>query len=241
MRSNFSFQHTAAWGVHLFTSTGILAGFMALLAISEHQWRAAAFWLIICQIIDGVDGTFARLFRVKEVLPVMDGKNIDQVIDFATYAILPAYFFYEAGMAPDSWRLACVFAMLLAAAMYYGKEGMISEDMHFIGFPVMWNVVVYFLFFVYDFPLEINGLIVFIFAFLHFVPLRYPYPSRMLEYQKFTLLLSSAALFSAVGSVWIFPEKNLWLAGMVTVAILWYAFLTYRSSFRAQSPVNNPL
>jgi hypothetical protein len=63
----------------------------------------------------------------------------------------------------------------------------------------------------------------------------------MLEYQKFTLFLSSAALFSAVGSVWIFPEKSPWLAGVVTAAILWYAFLTYRSSFNARNPVNNPL
>lgn len=202
---------------------------MAILAINEHNWRAAMFWLFICQIIDGIDGTFARLFRVHEVLPYMDGKNIDQVIDFATYAIIPAYFLYQADLVPESWRLICASVMLLAAALYYGKEGMISDDMHFIGFPVMWNVVIYFLFFVFHFPPVLNGLLVGFFAILHFIPLRYPYPSRMLEFQKVTLAISSVALIATVATIWIYPVWNIWLSAITAGALLWYAILTIRS------------
>ena len=55
-----------AWSVHIFTASGLLSGFMAILAIQAHDWRMAMFWLVICQVIDVIDGTFARLFRVKD-------------------------------------------------------------------------------------------------------------------------------------------------------------------------------
>ncbi|MEO1749134.1 MAG: hypothetical protein AAFR27_11065, partial [Pseudomonadota bacterium] len=75
-----------------------------------------------------------RWFNVKEVLPYMDGKTIDYVIDFATYAIIPAYLFYEAQLAPPSVLLLSTFTILMVSAIYYGKEGMVSEDMQFVGF-----------------------------------------------------------------------------------------------------------
>ena len=78
-------------GVHLFTSTGVLAAFMAIRAISELQagWqKEAMLWLILALFIDGVDGAMARAVKAREVLPGWDGKYIDYVIDFLTYACL---------------------------------------------------------------------------------------------------------------------------------------------------------
>lgn len=222
-------QRLAAWMVHLFTSTGVVAGFLALLAIEQGAWKEAMLWMVACQVIDGIDGTFARYFKVKEVLPFMDGTTIDQVIDFATYAIIPAYFLYHSELVPESLRLGCAAAMLLAAALYYGREGMISDDYHFVGFPVMWNVVVFFLFFVFHFPPAWNAVLVFLFAVLHFVPLRYPYPSRMTRYQAPTLVLTTAALFASVYLVWIYPNWNARVAWLPAVALLWYFYLTLRA------------
>ena len=70
-------QKALAWSVHIFTASGLLTGFMAILAINEKDWRSTMFWLLAALIIDGIDGTFARMFRVKEVLPYIDGKTID--------------------------------------------------------------------------------------------------------------------------------------------------------------------
>ena len=88
-------QKTFAWSVHLFTASGLVAGFLALLAVQQKDWRTAMLWLIAALIIDGLDGTFARLAKVKKVIPYMDGTTMDYVIDFATYAIIPAYMFYQ--------------------------------------------------------------------------------------------------------------------------------------------------
>ena len=118
-------QQILAWSVHLFTASGLLAGFMSILAINNEDWRTAMLWLFLALFIDGVDGTFARLFRVQEVLPGMDGKTIDYVVDFITYALIPAYFFFMADLVPGVWGLFMSFLMLLVAAIYYGKTGMV--------------------------------------------------------------------------------------------------------------------
>ena len=151
---------TLAWSVHIFTASGLLAGFMAILAINAKDWRAAMGWLIVCQFIDGVDGALARKFRVKEVLPNINGTTIDYVIDFATYAIIPAYFFYSAELVNYAWVLPLAFLILLVSAIYYGKEGMVSDDYYFIGFPVMWNVVVFYLVFIFEAPHWFNAAII---------------------------------------------------------------------------------
>jgi len=59
-------QILAAWGVHLFTSTGILAAFMAIIAIDKGNLSSAFLWLFVCFVIDGLDGSLARKFKVTE-------------------------------------------------------------------------------------------------------------------------------------------------------------------------------
>lgn len=198
-------EKALAWSVHIFTASGLLAGFMAILAINEKNWRLAMFWLIACLIIDGIDGTFARKFRVKEVLPYMDGKTIDYVIDFATYAIIPAYFFHEADLVTLDWKLPLTFLILLVSALYYGREGMVSDDNYFIGFPVLWNMVVYYLVFVLDCPPLINGLLVILFAILHFVPIKFAYPSQASRLKKITLIATLIFLIALPLSVYFYP------------------------------------
>jgi len=127
-------QKAAAWSVHLFTSSGLVAGFMAILSINEKDWRMAMIWLIVALIIDGIDGTFARLARAKEVLPEMDGKTIDYVIDFANYAIIPAYFFYEAQLVEEAWRFPLTAMILLVSALYYGKQAWYPMTIILLGF-----------------------------------------------------------------------------------------------------------
>lgn len=136
--TTYSFpRKMAAWGVHVFTSLGMVAGLLAIVAISCGQFREATLWLVVGQLIDGFDGTLARWVQVGKVLPHISGKTIDMVIDFANYALIPAYFLYASGLIGAPWHGIAAGVILLASALYYGKDGMISEDYYFIGFPVM--------------------------------------------------------------------------------------------------------
>ncbi|MEL6846419.1 MAG: hypothetical protein AAFP02_24700, partial [Bacteroidota bacterium] len=193
----------------------------------EGDYRAAMFWMLVTLVVDGVDGTFARLARVREVLPGVDGKMIDYVIDFFTYAILPAYLFYVAIDMTDGLRLACCFAMLLSAAIYYGLEGMVSADgKHFVGFPVMWNMAVYVFIFVLP---EIGDLwlaaFVFGLAVLHFVPIHFAYPSRGGRWWLLTLVATLAFVGSAVMNVYVYPESSALWRGVCLGATIYYGVL----------------
>jgi phosphatidylcholine synthase len=216
-------QKALAYSVHGFTSTGIVAGFMAILAVAAHDFKAAMWWLFVTLVIDGIDGTFARLFKVKEVLPNMDGKMIDSVIDFATYAIIPAFFIYEAQLLPPSVNLLGAAVILLVSALYYGKDGMISSDYYFVGFPVMWNMVAFYLYFVTDFSAWLNFGLIIVFAIMHFLPIKFLYPSRTVRYRWLNVLVSLIFVVVNVWIVIIHEERNAVLSGIALACVVFFA------------------
>ncbi|MGB1217195.1 MAG: CDP-alcohol phosphatidyltransferase family protein [Saprospiraceae bacterium] len=233
-----------AWFVHLFTASGIVFAFLAILAVANHRFMECLVWLIVCFFIDGVDGMMARKFKVKEVLPFMDGKHIDFVVDFTTYAIIPAYFMYEAFWMVDGvkmyflpqveWvRFGICSLVLLVSAIYYGKEPMVSEDMYFIGFPVLWNIVVFYLFVVVQFNPWVNVAWLVLFAILHFVPLKYAYPSQNKTLRNMALI--SVVVFFAT-NVWlmnIHPIRPLYLViPSLLVVVYMFGFTLYVSLFK---------
>ena len=224
-------QKTLAWSVHIFTASGLLTGFMAILAINEKDWRSAMFWLLAALVIDGIDGTFARMFRVKEVLPFMDGKTIDYVIDFATYAIIPAYFFYEAELVAQDWRLPLTFLILMVSALYYGKEGMVSADNYFVGFPVLWNMVVFYLVFVLSCSPLMNALLVVFFAILHFVPIKFAYPSQASRLKGVTIAATLVFLIALPLLVYYYPERPMWLKIVMILNLCYFGGIATWDTF----------
>lgn len=219
------FQRLLAWLVHLFTASGILAGFMAILAIQEEDWQMAMLWLLLCQIIDGVDGTLARKFEVKAVLPFMDGKSIDYVIDFASYALIPAYFFYTADLVFEAWKLPLTFLMLLVSAIYYGKEGMVADEEFFVGFPVLWNWVLFYMIFVFQFSPTLNIILIILLSILHFVPIKFAYPSRAQKLKWLTISVAGLGIVGAFTIVLLYPEKMLGLTILMILIMAYFAIL----------------
>ena len=53
-----------AWAVHAFTTSGIVLGFLALVAVLKSDPIAAFMWLGLALFVDGIDGTLARKARV---------------------------------------------------------------------------------------------------------------------------------------------------------------------------------
>ncbi len=234
MPSTFSAKEKAqAWSVHLFTATGVLAVFMAMLAVSGHDFRSAMFWLLAALLIDGIDGALARRFRVAEVLPHISGKNIDYVIDFASYAIVPAYMIYESGLMHGPWNLAAAFLILLVSALYYGKEGMVSDDYYFVGFPVLWNLAAFYMIFVFQWGHWGNVLLVAVLSILHFVPIKVAYPSRGAHWRRASLLMSAAFFLVLPGIIFLYPDRNVWLAALAWACLGYFAFFAVWATVKA--------
>jgi len=218
-------QILAAWAVHLFTASGLLAAFMALVAIDNGAWAESWYWLLLCLFIDGVDGTFARMANVKEVLPQMEGKYIDYVIDFATYAIIPVFFFYKVELTSSVLMPWSISIMLLTSAIYYGKSDMTGgsdKGKYFIGFPVLWNVVVFLLFFILHLDATWNFILVVGFGMLHFVPLKFAYPSRARRFFWPHIIASCLVLVAGFIVLYYYPDTPDWARYSTLGIVIWF-------------------
>lgn len=216
-----------AWATHALTASGMLAGYLALDQFTHLETpgadRIGWLWLLLALLIDGIDGTFARLFRVKEVLPRMDGGMIDAVVDFANYALIPTFFLHQAGLLPPGlWAYVGVAAILIGSALYYGKMGMISSDLYFVGFPVLWNLVAFYLHFIFDWPAWLNLTVVLVLAAAQFVPIKFLYPSRAGRWRALHVGVSALAGVATLGVLLLEPGDVHSAAKLCTVGCLVY-------------------
>ncbi|MCA9901034.1 MAG: CDP-alcohol phosphatidyltransferase family protein [Anaerolineales bacterium] len=220
-----------AWGVHLFTATGALWGLLAIMATVQHQWQAAFFWLGLAALVDSLDGTLARRFKVKGLLPGFDGALLDNIIDYQTYVIAPAIFLYEANLLPASVTIAGVAMVVLASAFQFCQSDAKTDDHTFKGFPSYWNVVVFYLF-MFDANTWINFWVIATLTILVFVPIKYLYPSRMIRYQKMTLFFTSIWGILCLTVWWQYPAFQPWMLWASLLYLVYYVGLSLYMMFR---------
>ena len=130
-----------------------MLGFLALVAVLKNDPVAAFMWLGLALFVDGIDGTLARKARVLEYTPNVDGRTLDNVIDFFTYVAVPALMVYWFNMTPvdfifsgQTWSLISAAAIMAVSCYTFANVGMKSDDYYFVGFPALWNVVVLYFF-----------------------------------------------------------------------------------------------
>ena len=210
-----------AWGVHLFTASGAIWGFLALLAIIQGEWRLAMGWIALTIIIDGVDGALARRFRVKDVLPSFDGALLDNMVDYFTYTIVPAVFLYQSALLPRNWDILGITVMVLASSYQFAQADAKDDDSYhsFKGFPSYWNVMAVYLL-MFDWTPWVNLLLVLFFSLLVFVPIKYVYHSRTIQFRKLTLFLSIVWGLVVLILALLYPQHPIWLL----YGSLFYAF-----------------
>jgi len=220
-----------AWGVHLLTAGGIVLCLLAVEAGWAANWRAAMAWLMLAVLIDAVDGTLARLVRVKEVLPKFDGTLLDNTIDYASFVFVPALLMHRAELLPQQVSLAAAAAVCLASAFQFCQADAKTPDHFFKGFPSYWNIAVLYLMALRLDP-AVNLTIIGLLVVLVFVPVKYVYPSRTPHFQKCTLALTVVWSVMIVAIIWQLPQPSPWLVYASLLYLAYYLamslFLTFR-------------
>jgi phosphatidylcholine synthase len=164
-----------AWCVHLFTASGAVIAAAALIAIGRGDLATAGWLMLVALIIDAIDGSFARLVGVRQVLPHMDGRRLDDMVDYLNFVIVPAVFMVAAGSLLW-WGLAAL--PILASAYGFSQEDAKTEDDFFLGWPSYWNVLALYLWLLDLSPLAGSIWLVGL-SIAVFVPLKYIYPSKL--------------------------------------------------------------
>jgi len=176
----------AAWGVHLLTASSAPAGLLAMLATLRGDARTAFAWMAYTLFVDSIDGTLARHFEVKRVMPTIDGARLDDCVDYFTYVVVPVFFVVQMGMLPAALAAPVAAVVLVASLFGFGRADAKTDDHLFTGFPSYWNIVVFYLY-VLEWPGGASALLLVAFAIGVFVPVRYVYPSRTKTLQPLTL------------------------------------------------------
>src|SRR3954447_12984969 len=89
-----------AWCVHLYTALGVPIGVWAVFAAFAGDYRTAWLLIAVTVLIDATDGAAARAVRVWEVLPWVDGRRLDDIVDYFGWVIAPTIVLVLAGLLP---------------------------------------------------------------------------------------------------------------------------------------------
>ncbi len=192
---------TPAWpisaaAVHLYTASGVVLAFLIVLAAFQGNTTQALWLGLLALIIDSTDGTLARRFRVSERLPSFDGRRLDDIVDYLTYVFAPVLLLWSRGYlgtGPSSTILAAL--PLLASSYQFCRVDAKTDDHFFLGFPSYWNVVAFYVIVFNAAPTTVSVILV-VCSLLVFVPIRYVYPSRTVDFRRLTIALTLAWLVS---------------------------------------------
>lgn len=191
----------AAFAVHVFTACGAACALLALLAAIDARWLTMFLWLGVALAIDGIDGTFARLLRVAEVLPRWSGEVLDLVVDVMNYVFVPAYALTASGLLPRPVAVPLGLIVVVTGALYFADRWMKTADYYFRGFPAVWNVAVFYLFLL-GLPAWLAAAVVAALAVLTFVPVHFIHPIRIAHLRALTMTaLALWALLALVALV----------------------------------------
>lgn len=174
----------AAWGVHAYTALGLPLAFISTVALFNKNVELFFALNCVAVFVDATDGMLARKVRVSEVLPQFDGRRLDDIVDFITFALLPSLALSVLEMLPMGLEWLA-FAPLLSSGYGFCQDRA-KTDESFVGFPSYWNIGVLYLY-VFGSPPWVNLAIVLFFSALIFVPIHYVYPTKTRMLRRTTI------------------------------------------------------
>ncbi|NBC30289.1 MAG: CDP-alcohol phosphatidyltransferase [Spirochaetes bacterium] len=168
-----------AWCVHAYTALGlVIAALMAVLIVQggEEQLQMVLLLLLVSLAIDSTDGWLARTLRVTEHVPEIDGRRLDDIIDFHTYTSLPLLLIWRSGVlsAGSAWLL---LVPLVASIYGFSQTDAKTGDHYFLGFPSYWNVIALYIVLLRPEPWLVVTAVL-LFSALTFIPSKYLHTSH---------------------------------------------------------------
>jgi len=209
-----------AFSVHILTASGSFLAFLALVAAAEHRFVPMWWWLGAALLVDGIDGPIARKVNVQAVLPNWSGVMLDNVIDYVTYVLLPAFALYESGMIGVPMSFIAAGLIVMSSAIYYADTGMKTAENFFSGFPVAWNMVVFTLFVVKP-SQDVAFAVILISVLLTFLPIDFLHPVRVTRLRALNLAVFAVWAVLGVAALLMNFESPGWLVWGVVVSGLY--------------------
>ena len=183
--------------VHFLTGSGIIFSFLALVSVIEGYKLQTFMFLGIALIIDIIDGTLARKYKIDVIFPNIDGKTLDTIIDYINYILIPCIMLYKFNYLPQNFSLIIPIVILCISLYSYINIKLIDASFSYLGFPSIWNIILLYLE-ILSFNKWINLLIIIFFVFLKFVPFKVLHPMRFPKLKKTNITLLFGTIFTSL-------------------------------------------
>lgn len=218
-------QRWFAYLVHLFTASGVVFAFLAAAEVCKlnPDPRLVFFYLAIQCLIDAADGPMARAFQVKTRAARIDGRTIDDLVDYLTFTFVPLLLIWKMGWLPEPAGLFVAPAMV---ASLFGFSNIAAKDEQsgfFLGFPSYWNIVaVYVGAWFHLYGPWIGAIVIVTLTILTVLPVRFIYPNLAPRPWK-TPVMAGALLWTLLLAwmIWLYPRVS---APLMWISLVYPAF-----------------
>jgi phosphatidylcholine synthase len=210
-----------AWYIHLFTTSGVVVGMLAMQAVFDRKAKWAMLALLATQVIDGIDGPIARQYDVSTNCPKIDGYVLDLVIDYVTCVLVPAAFLHRFNLLPHAVSLPLAGLVVFLSAIWFARTDMMTDDNWFRGFPATWNLVAPTMLLLKS-PQWLNAAIVLVLSLLQLTNVPFPHPTRIKDTRSLTLFVTIAWLFGLTWATFRWPRLSVFGRSLLIPAVAYY-------------------
>jgi phosphatidylcholine synthase len=224
-------QRTRAYAVHVYTASGVLFAFWAAAEMCgpETDARFVLLLLTVAVLIDATDGPLARRWEVKRFAAVIDGRTIDDIVDYLTFTFLPLLLIWRMGWLPPPAALWAV-PPLIASLFGFANTGAKDEaGGFFLGFPSYWNIVALYagVWFQLWGP-WVNAVVLIGLAVLTVLPVRFVYPNLAPPPWRLPVIFGALVwLALLLILLWRYPSPPTWLMWVSLVYPGFYTALSF--------------
>jgi len=226
-----------AYAVHLLSASGVVAAFLAVAELLDEvpDERVVFAWLVVAVVIDAIDGPLARAWDVKRLAPDINGRTIDDIVDYLTFTFVPLLLVWRMGwvpFAPGLLGVAWIVPALLASLLGFANVGAKDEAAgYFRGFPSYWNIAAFYAGLAFygfgETGQWLNGVVLLALAALTVSPVRFLYPNLTPRPWKLPVMLGAAAWLAVLlGMLFVYQRVPGWVVGVSLIYPAFYAALS---------------
>jgi phosphatidylcholine synthase len=135
-----------AYAVHCLTASGVVPAAFAMheVASSDCEPRLVFLYLLLTTFIDTIDGPLARYFHVKRYAAAIDGRTIDDLLDYLTFAFIPLMLVWRMNWLPNGLGWTVSLAMVASLFGFAHRDAKDEAAGFFRGFPSYWNIFAFY-------------------------------------------------------------------------------------------------
>jgi phosphatidylcholine synthase len=176
----------SGYALHVMTASGAAAGLLALQAVIDNNVRGALLWLLVCQVLDGLDGPIARKIDVVFNAPRVDGYVLDLIVDYVTCVVVPVALMVRLNMLPSEFQTLIASVVILLSALWFARTDIETDDHWFNGFPAVWNLAVP-TFLIFDLSKQQVAVATVLLAVSQLTNIKFPHLVRVQKWRNITL------------------------------------------------------